>query len=47
MDSFATIAITAAGSFLTSIITAILTNGTLFLLGRLKLIFFEERECEK
>lgn len=39
MDSFATIAIAAMGGFVPSIIVAILTNGTLFLLGRLKLIF--------
>lgn len=39
MDSFATIAIAAMGGFVPSIIVAILTNGTLLLLGRLKLIF--------
>ncbi|MGN0716813.1 sensor histidine kinase [Treponema berlinense] len=39
MDSFATIAIASMGGFVPSIIVAILTNGTLFLLGRLKLIF--------
>ncbi len=39
MDSFATIAIAAMGGFVPSIIVALLTNGTLFLLGRLKLIF--------
>lgn len=39
MDSFATIAIAAMGGFVPSVIVAILTNGTLFLLGRLKLIF--------
>lgn len=39
MDSFATIAIAAIGGFVPSIIVALLTNGTLFLLGRLKLIF--------
>lgn len=39
MYSFATIAIAAMGGFVPSIIVAILTNGTLLLLGRLKLIF--------
>lgn len=39
MDSFATIAIAAMGGFVPSIIVAILTNWTLLLLGRLKLIF--------
>lgn len=39
MDSFATIAIAALGGLAPSIVVAILTNGSLFLLGRLKLIF--------
>lgn len=39
MDSFATIAIAAMGGFVPSVIVATLTNWTLFLLGRLKLIF--------
>ena len=39
MDSFATIAIASMGGFVPSIRVAILTNGTLFLLGKLKLIF--------
>lgn len=39
MDSFATIAIAAMGGFVPSAIVALFTNGTLFLLGRLKLIF--------
>lgn len=39
MDSFATIAIAAVGGLVPSLVTAVLTNGTLFLLDRLKLIF--------
>lgn len=39
MDSFATIAVAAVGGLLPSLAVAILTNGTLFLLGHLKLIF--------
>ena len=39
MDSFATIVAAAVGGLVPSLITAILTNGTLFLIGRLKLLF--------
>lgn len=39
MDSFATIAVAALAGFIPSVLVAILTNGTLFILGRLKLIF--------
>lgn len=39
MDSFATIAIAAIAGCIPSILVAILTNGVLFLLGRLKFIF--------
>ena len=39
MDSFATIAVAAVGGFVPAVIVALVTNGTLFCLGRLKLIF--------
>ena len=39
MDSFATIAVAAVAGLAPSLVVAVLTNGTLFLMGRLKLIF--------
>lgn len=39
MDSFATIAVSAAGGFVPSVLCALLTNGALTLLGRLHLVF--------
>lgn len=39
MDSFATIAVAAISGLVPAIFVAVLTNGTLFLFGQLKLIF--------